>query len=144
VQQLDDVWRRRDLPVLVAAVSAVDKGELATTRSLAVATGLEPQHVLMAFQALERRGLIKARYVLSGHGWISTLSDEAYRLTGQHSDCGEAAAGLLHALEQVSERSTSPVDQSKLRRAADALGDLDAQILGQVLSSFLTRMTGRV
>lgn len=108
------------------------------------ATGLTDEEVRSAVYALEARDLIPpAKHMGNGNAqFISTISGAAYRLTGLHRDRDEAIAALTELLEESADRATDPVDKWKLRRLAEAVGEVGGQTVANFLGTVIARMTG--
>jgi DNA-binding MarR family transcriptional regulator len=144
VEMLSDTWGWRDLPVLVAIAERIDRGEWVGHGELVSATGLTDQEVRSAVHALEARGLVpRVQHLANGDAqFIHEISGAAYRLTGLHRDRHEAIAALTELLEETANRATDPVEKSKLRRLAEAVGDVGSQTVANFLGTVIARMSG--
>jgi hypothetical protein len=144
VEMLRDAWGWRELPVLIAIAERIDRGEWVGHGDLVAATGLTDQEVQSAVNALEARGLLPSvRRLANGNAqFIHEISGDAYRLTGLHRDRDEAVAALTELLEDAANRATDPVEKSKLRRVAEAIGDVGSQTVANFLGTVIARMTG--
>lgn len=144
VEMLRDVWGWRDLPVLLAIAERTDRGEWVGHNDLVRATGLTDQEVRSAVYALEARGLIPpVQHMGNGNAqFIREISGTAYRLTGLHRDRDEAIAALTDLLEESANRATDPAEKSKLRKLAEAIGEVGSQTVANFLGTVMARMTG--
>lgn len=140
---LEDVWGSRDFPVLCAVVQIIDAGDQpATTRQICEISGLDAATVDRSLRALGRTGYVTCHYKNSGVGSVTGVAARAYEATGLHSDPAEVAASLVRLLETAARQSTDPEERSKLLAVAAAAGNIGGQVLGNVISSLLTRMAG--
>jgi predicted transcriptional regulator len=140
---LDDVWGSRDFPVLCAVVQLIDAGDQpATTRQISEVSGLDAATVNRSLSALSRTGYVTCHYKNSGVSSVTGVAAKAYEATGLHPDPTEVAESLVRLLEAAARQSTDPEERSKLLAIAAAAGNVGGQILGNVISSLLTRMAG--
>lgn len=142
--RLPDVWVSRDYPVLREAVRMIDQGRsMPGVNELATATGLGPEQVKLAVAALERRGLVEAFHTLGGVVSISSVAGEAYFTTGLHPEGDDMVSQLMSALRQAAERSPDASEKTRLRKLADAAGDVTRDVLAGVLISLASGQIAR-
>lgn len=139
---LDDVWVKRDFPVLVEVTRRIDAGERhVNTSDVAEALGMDRSDVELAGQALERRQLLKTMGTMQRRVLHMTdLSGEAYLLTGLHPDGNDALEQLISALRQAADHTSDPEEKGRLRKAASVLGDLVGDVGAGVMTAYLTGM----
>lgn len=148
--KLDDVWARRDFPVLREVTRRIDQHGRTyggvRLQELPDAVGLTLDEVGRAAEALERRKLITLQRYMSGGDvgpWrISDVSGEAYILTGLHPDGEEALEVLIDVLRQAADKTPDADEKSRLKRAASALGEIGGAVGANVLAAFLAHMGG--
>lgn len=142
--RLPDVWVSRDYPVLREAVRMIDQGRsMPGVNELATATGLGPEQVRLAVAALERRGLVEAFHTLGGVVSISSVAGEACFTTGLHPEGDDMVSQLMSALRQAAERSPDASEKTRLRKLADAAGDVTRDVLAGVLISLASGQIAR-
>ena len=136
----DDVWTNRDFPVLREVVRRFDRGDNTVWgQDVAAALSISPEDVARSGRALERRGLVEALIPLQGQAvQFRDVSGEAYLLTGLHPRGEDAVDRLIDALLQAVGEVSAPEEKTKLKRAAEALGDVSKSVAGGVLTAFIS------
>ena len=139
--KLDDVWASRDFPVLVEVTRRIDSGEQFTRiATIADALGRPVDDVVLAANALERRGLVKVgRVMRASASHFDDVSAEAYFLTGLHPSGDDAVSALVQALRQAADLAPDPEEKSRLRALADGALGISRDVLGGVLVAVASR-----
>ena len=142
-------WETRELPVLRAIVEASDEGvEYVDPEEIMRRTGLDQQTVQRALWALAGEQPPYFTYIdLTGMGPkemgpITSLSGHARRTVGTWPTPEAWADRLITALTKAADAEPDPVKKGKLRTAADAVGSLGGQVLGGVITSYVTHAAG--
>jgi hypothetical protein len=143
-------WESRDLPVLRAIVEASDDGsDYIDPAEITRRTGFEPATVQRALWALAGEDPPFFTYTdVSPFGGgkemaaITNVGGHARRTVGTWPTPDVWAEWLVKALNDAAAAEPDPERKSKLRRAADAVGSLGSQVLGGVITSYITRATG--
>jgi hypothetical protein len=139
-ESLDDVWARRDYPVLHEVARRIDAGEMLVHQNVvAQALHLEPEEVERAAAAHERRGLVTLTQD-TGPVRFTDVSGSAYLMTGLHPDADDALSRLIQVLEQAAERTSDLDQRTRLRRAADALLGVSRDVMTGVLTAYLSSL----
>ena len=142
-------WESRDLPVLRAVVDATDEGGwIIEATEIAERTGLSDQDVQNALWALGSNqppyfeimdaSTMSERHIHAAH----QPTGHARRTVGTWPTPDLWADRLIAALTEAAENETDPDKKSKLRKAADALGSMGGQVLGGVITSYVTHAAG--
>ncbi len=140
IDPLPDVWTSRDYPVLREVVRRIDLGDrFLSTQDVADGLGMPIEDVERAGAALTRRGLVRLGNSMAAEiDTFDEVSGAAYLLTGLHPDGDDMVSRLVSALRQAATQAGDEDERSRLRRAADYLGDLPRNVLGGVLTAVLT------
>lgn len=139
--KLPDVWATRDFPVLVEVARQVEAGEtMIRGDHVATTTGLPLEDVVLAARALTARGLVVTEDVTAEDTvpWFVGLSGEAYIATGLHPSGDDAVSSLVAALRQAADLADDPEEKTRLRALADAALGVGRNVLGAVLTTWLT------
>ncbi|SRR6266496_169043 len=140
-------WETRDLPVLRAIVT-IDDARMTTlpirATDLAEHTGLEIGSVHRALRSLASEV----------PPYFKAFTEDGV-ITEVHSPTGAAkravcawptpeawADRLIKALNEAADAEPDPVRKSKLRRAAEALGDLGRGVVTEVVAAVIVRSAG--
>lgn len=137
---LPDVWATRDFPVLREVARRIDAGEhTPRVEEVAAATGLDVDEVVLAGQALTRRGLVTVMGAM-GHPVLrfSDVAGEAYLMTGLHPDGDDAITQLVSALRGAAEKVEDPAEKGRLRNLADGALGISRDVLTGVLTAVIT------
>lgn len=138
-------WAERDLPVLSAAVAALDEGlgDLVTVDGIASATGLSPDDVGRAALALEDEYLTLTRTMGGVGAWgVVAVTPAARRAAGQWPAPGDVVDQIVAALESAAEMSTDESRRTTLRGIAMGLMGAGRDIAVQVLATTIAKTTG--
>jgi len=137
-EPLPGVWVTRDYPVLRELARRFDAGHGPfEDHEIAEALQMDTEEVRRAGRALSRSGYVKTEE--DGDGWLTfyELSGGAYRVTGLHPNGEDAIKQLVSLLRQASEEVADEQEQSRLRRAAGALGDASGKVLTGIATAWL-------
>jgi hypothetical protein len=141
-------WETRDLPVLRAIVRASDEGiEYIEPDEIMRRTGFDESTVQLALWALGKEfppyfeyidASTDSKYMMS----ISNPSGQARRVVGTWPTPDAWAEQLIKALNDAADKEPDPERKGKLRRAADAVASLGGQVLGGVITTYITHTAG--
>lgn len=148
---LPDTWHSRELPVLRSIVRTVDSlqpreraaltaGDIALRVNDAAGEGVHfnNDEVTRAVKALSRGGyIVRADAERLGGGVIRVvdITEKAYRATGAWPSREAMADKLLAALEDLAEYSDDPIEKSRAKKAAEALGGFSRDTLIAVIGA---------
>jgi hypothetical protein len=142
-------WESRDLPVLRAIVEASDDGaDHVEPEEIGRRTGLDEATVQRALWALAGENPPYFTYIdFTGMGSkemgpVTGVSGHARRTVGTWPTPDAWAEQLIKALNDAAETERDPERKTRLRRAADAVGSLGGQVLGGVITTYITHTTG--
>ena len=143
---VEDTWFRRDLPVLDAIVTSLDKAAgraFPQLEEIAQSTGLDLQDVSRAAQALDGVYIdLQKRMGPPGHWHVRAVSPEARAATGQWPTAETLAARIIKALEDSAAAEPDIEKRGRLRSAASALRDTAKDVGTNVLTAVILRSTG--
>lgn len=117
----------RELPVLQAAVAAMDDGTgLAMLGDLEAATGMPFEDVRRAVIALHRGGVIVAGPMTESAAgtqvhFVNDLTREAYELAGAWPTPENLATRIVEALEQIAEDTNDEDERTRLQKLVAGL-----------------------
>jgi hypothetical protein len=144
---VESTWETRDLPVLEAAIKhAEEHGAIpgAYGSTLIESTNLSAEEVERALVALDGE-YIEVQKSLGGGPtrWrVSRIYPGARRAVGQWPSADIWADRLISALREAADNEPDPGKRSKLAQAADALGSLGGQVVGGVITAYVTHVSG--
>lgn len=136
------VWVSRDFPVLAASATACDLGSSPRVGDLAEATGLEVHAVRRSVVALERTDYVRLERRYGGVVGVRDVTGKAYSATGLHPDGEDALQTLVRMLQEAADRTPDAEEKTRLRRAANALGDIAGQVSAGLMTAFVSSVTG--
>ncbi len=144
---VEDTWTDRDLPVLDAVVRLLDQGNfLVTVRDIAGETGLEPETVDRALEALEGPYVVEYEQFATGgdpSSWrVRKVTAAARQAVGQWPTAEGLITRLTEALSDAAEHEPDPEQKSRLRAIASSLGGSARQIAIDVAARIVERQTG--
>ncbi|MFF8406922.1 hypothetical protein ACF06P_35505 [Streptomyces sp. NPDC015684] len=144
---MESTWSDRDLPVLDALVTYLDRAaglEYPELRDIAEVTGLEVIEVGRAALALQSAGLIDLRMSSGGHGtWhVPAVSGEARRLVGQWPTPEQFVNQVAERLQAAADEETDPERRSRLRELASSAGGMARDVFVDVATAVISRQMG--
>jgi hypothetical protein len=122
-EPLDDVWYSRELPVLREAVRGINAGlNGVPVRTIAEATGLNADDVVLSLHALEAVGLVEMRWVMpAAHGRVWRVSGDAQRATGAWPTPEAALDRMIAALDAIAASTDDEDTRTRVAKIKDAL-----------------------
>ena len=144
---MEPTWFGRDLPVLDAVVRLLDSGEPAAyVRDIAAGTGLEPEAVVRALDALD--GEYVRDFTKFGTGgdpnpWrVEKVTAAARRAVGQWPTAENLANELAVAFGEAADDEQDPERKNRLRQLASFLGETGKDIAAEVIAKVILRPAG--
>jgi len=142
-------WETRDLPVLRAIIEASDEGTwqigVDEIMSRTCFDGETVQRALMAlageqppFFTYTDGSTMVGSFIVG----VSNPTGHARRTVGTWPTAETWADRLIKALNEAADAEPDPERKGKLRRAAEAVGSLGGQVLGGVITAYVTHTTG--
>jgi hypothetical protein len=137
----DDVWRSRDLPVLVAVARRIDQrpDERPDPDDIAADTGLDPEQVRLAGLSLQLTNYVTLQRTMGSGMWFTSVSPRAYEVTGLHPNPDDLKGQFLDLVRQAIDREPDEHRRGLLRTIADAGRDVSAQTLAGILTALVLR-----
>jgi hypothetical protein len=138
---MEDTWASRDLPVLEAAVSQVDKllplNKTPEAIDITETTGLPIPVVITALNALDGEYVVLRRS-LEPAGWdITAVTPHARRAVGQWPTGESLVQRLAAGISQAAEHVQDPEQKRRLLTVARELGGAAKTIAINVASEIL-------
>jgi hypothetical protein len=124
---VEDTWTSRDLPVLDAVVTLLDRpgSIMATVREIAELTGMEQADIVRALDALDGPYVEFEQFATGGNPgpWrVRRVSSAARREVGQWPTAESMAERLAEAFRAAAEREPDETKRGRLRQIAEAVG----------------------
>ena len=141
---LDDVWQRRDFPVLreVARRLDVDPRSRVTSQEVIAATGLSKEDINRAGKWLSQAGYVKADDRMGLIAGFIGVSPEARRLVGLWPSPESAADRLIAALDTAVEQAHTPEEKSRRVKVRDGFVASGRDFAVSVAAGVLTGQLG--
>lgn len=144
---MDSTWETRDLPVLNAVVRLLDSGEyVAYVRDIAAETGLEPETVVRALDALEGpyvRDFIKLATGGDPNPWrVEKVTPDARRVVGQWPTAESLVARMAAAFNEAAADETDSERKTRLRQVAAFLAGTGQEVATDVLAKVILHPFG--
>jgi predicted ArsR family transcriptional regulator len=144
---VEDTWTSRDLPVLDAAVSLLDRPDhfAVSVSEIAGHTGIEPAGVAAALDALESDGYVEVDRLMSAGdpAWeVRQVNGAARRAVGQWPTAESLVARLAEGFAAAADDEADPARKNVLRKFAEMLGGAGRAIAVDVAARIVERQAG--
>jgi hypothetical protein len=123
---VDDTWAGRDLPVLDATIGLLEQSFMVTVTDIAAVTGLDPDTVTKALEALDPLYVDFRKTTTGGDPrfwYVFKVTPEARRAVGQWPSAEALAARLAAELASAAQREPDAERKGLLAYAARLVGD---------------------
>lgn len=123
---MQDTWTARDLPVLDATVSLLDKSYMVTVSDIAARTGVPVAAAARALEALDPDYVDFRKTTTGGDPtfwYVLKVTPEARRIVGQWPTAGSLIDRLAAQLTAEAAREADPERKGLLSYAARLIGD---------------------
>jgi hypothetical protein len=142
-ERLTDTWSTRDLPVLIAAARHLqDRVGLADKdNDLLDPTGLDPDDLGRALAALNGSYLetnIQRSFGGPNSYVITGITERGRRAVGLWPD-GQQVDALISGLNEAAEETNDPEEKTRLRRAAEAVGNASRDVMTDVMGAVIAK-----
>jgi hypothetical protein len=139
---VDDKWHSIDLPVLTELVEMHSGHPIRIDKLASVFHGkydedeVQQSLIRLSSDYIETRGTDETSVI-----FIFGISERARRAVGQWpSDADALTKGLLEAFRDAADNETDREQAGRFRQAANALGNVGAKAITEIVSSTLAKM----
>lgn len=152
---MTDTWTTEDAPVLVAALTCLDRDGAADGHEVADEAGLDEDLVVRALRRLWSGKYLVADFAMwpfprDSHGLsldrlssisVTEATDRARRASGQWPDPEALTADVVAALQRIEENGHGD-EKSRARKILDALAGGGTTVLSEALATVTLRLSG--
>jgi hypothetical protein len=143
---MEETWLSRDLPVLDAIVSQIDKvaggAGWPDVEDIAGVTGLDIQDIAIAMNALDGDfiTLIRAGTITGWH--VTKVTMAARQIVGQWPNPAALVDQLIEAFGDAAEREPDTEQKGRFRQIASFLGSTGRDVATEVVSKVVLHSVG--
>jgi hypothetical protein len=145
---MESTWASRELPVLNAVVTLLDRPDAFMVRVIDIAehTGLKPTTVAKALDALEGPYVGEFTKGLTGGvpdtWYVAQVTASARQAVGQWPTAENVLAQLVDGLNDAAERERDPERKNRLRAIAGGLGGSVRDVAVDIVARIIEHRTG--
>lgn len=142
---MEDTWASRDIPVLSAAVSLLERSYMVTVSDIAERTGLEQAEVARSLDALHPTYADFRRTETGGDPrfwYVLKVTPEGRRAVGQWPTAESLIDRLVTALRDAASREQDPERQFQISHAATLLDDAVRDVAVQAAATIVGPAAG--